>query len=213
LSEEQRLWEQFSVALSSAGINPMDYKDDFDAFYRSLQNKPYEEKFNKIMDLASTITREKLTRQEEEKEEIKPNLMDEIQKLREAIERLRQSLQQPLQQPQVEEILTPLQAEIAFVKPSKAVIQRYDEERGCIFWSINHEAEGIMNRFANRWIVKRFTSCIYDWKYLPGGCQWLSDFVEDNIKFGFIPALYADWMRGLAKEIDAKYMEEGVKPC
>jgi hypothetical protein len=68
LSEQQRLWELFSVALSSAGINPIDYKDDFDAFYRSLQNKPYEEKFNKIMDLASTITREKL-RQEEKEEE------------------------------------------------------------------------------------------------------------------------------------------------
>jgi len=55
--ERRRLWELFSVTLAAAGIDPTEHREDFEAEYGRVANRPYEEKLSDIMRFASDIVR------------------------------------------------------------------------------------------------------------------------------------------------------------
>jgi len=55
--ERRRLWELFSATLAAAGIDPTQFREEFEAEYGRGANKPYEEKLSDIMRFTSDIVR------------------------------------------------------------------------------------------------------------------------------------------------------------
>jgi len=205
--ERLRLWELFSVTLAAAGINPTQYREDFEAEYGRLRGRPYEEKLGDIMRFANEIVRtyrraplsaETIARQVEET-------------LRRELESLAKSLAAP---PRPGEYLTAAEAELATVRPDRAVVHIYVREHRCYAWVPNRYAEGLMRRYGlHNLIISRFKDCIEYWPSYPGACLWGAELVDDMVKKGLITDPFATWLRALAAEIDRRYKEEGRAPC
>jgi len=205
--ERLRLWELFSATLAAAGIDPSQYREDFEAEYGRVANRPYEEKLSDIMRFASDIVRtyrraplsaETIARQVEET-------------LRRELESLAKSLAAP---PRPGEYLTAAEAELATVQPDKAVIHAYVRDHNCWAWVPNRHAEGLMRRYGlHNLIISRFMDCVEYWPSYPGACLWGAELVDDMVEKGLIAKPFATWLRALAAEIDRRYREEGRAPC
>ena len=205
--ERLRLWELFSVTLAAAGIDPTQYREDFEAEYGRLRGRPYEEKLGDIMRFANEIVRtyrraplsaETIARQVEET-------------LRRELESLAKSLAAP---PRPGEYLTAAEAELATVRPDRAVVHIYVRDHHCWAWVPNRNAVGLMRRFGlHNMIISRFMDCVEYWPSYPGACLWGAELVDDMLEKGLITKPFATWMRALAAEIDRRYKEEGRAPC
>jgi hypothetical protein len=210
--ERQRLWELFSVTLAAAGIDPSQYREDFEAEYRRVSNRPYEEKLSDIMRFASDIVRTYRPRP------VQPpaataELQQVLQGLRDAIDRLNRSLiARPPSTPQ--ELLLAVEAELSTVQPSRAVVHDYVSDHKCWAWVPNRNAEGLMRLFGLHYlIISRFKDCVEYWPSYPGACLWGAELVDDMVEKGLIVDPFATWLRALAAEIDRRYREEGRAPC
>jgi len=90
--------------------------------------------------------------------------------LRRELESLAKSLAAPTRP---EEYLTAAEAELATVRPDRAVIQTYVREHNCWAWVPNRHAVGLMRRFGlHHLIISRFMDCVEYWPSYPGACLW-----------------------------------------
>jgi hypothetical protein len=195
------------VTLAAAGIDPTQYREDFEAEYGRLRGRPYEEKLGDIMRFANEIVRtyrraplsaETIARQVEET-------------LRRELESLAKSLAAP---PRPGEYLTAAEAELATVRPDRAVVHIYVREHSCWAWVPNRNAVGLMRRFGlHNMIISRFMDCVEYWPSYPGACLWGAELVDDMVEKGLITDPFATWLRAVASEIDRRYREEGRAPC
>jgi len=208
--ERERLWEAFSITLAAAGIDPTQYREDFEAEYGRVRNRPYEEKFSDIMRFASDIVR---TYRPRPAPAAPPELQQVLQGLKDTLDRLNRSLiARPPSTPQ--ELLLAMEAELSTVQPSRAVVHDYVREHKCWAWAPNRHAEGMMRLFGLHYLViSRFKDCIEYWPAYPGGCLWGAELVDNMVKHGVITDPFATWLRALAAEIDRRYQEEGRAPC
>jgi len=208
--ERARLWELFSVTLAAAGIDPTEHREDFEAEYRRVSNRPYEEKLSDIMRFASDIVR---TYRPRPAPAAPPELQQVLQGLKDTLDRLNRSLiARPPSTPQ--ELLLAMEAELSTVQPSRAVVHDYVREHKCWAWAPNRHAEGMMRLFGLHYLViSRFKDCIEYWPAYPGGCLWGAELVDNMVKHGVITDPFATWLRALAAEIDRRYQEEGRAPC
>jgi uncharacterized protein YutE (UPF0331/DUF86 family) len=210
--ERERLWEAFSIVLAAAGIDPSQYREDFEAEYGRVRNRPYEEKFSDIMRFASDIVRTYRPRPAQPPAAT-AELQQVLQGLRDAIDRLNRSLiARPPSTPQ--ELLLAMEAELSTVQPSRAVVHDYVSEHKCWAWAPNRNAEGLMRLFGLHYLViSRFKDCVEYWPAYPGGCLWGAQLVDNMVKHGLITDPFATWLKALAAEIDRRYQEEGRAPC
>jgi len=210
--ERARLWEAFSMTLAAAGIDPTEHREDFEAEYGRVRNRPYEEKFSDIMRFASDIVRTYRPRPAQPPA-VTAELQQVLQGLRDAIDRLNRSLiARPPSTPQ--ELLLAMEAELSTVQPDRAVVHDYVSEHKCWAWAPNRHAEGMMRLFGLHYLViSRFKDCIEYWPAYPGGCLWGAELVDNMVKHGLITDPFATWLRALAAEIDRRYQEEGRAPC
>jgi len=112
--ERARLWEAFSITLAAAGIDPTEHREDFEAEYGRVRNRPYEEKFSDIMRFASDIVRTYRPRPAQPPA-VTAELQQVLQGLRDAIDRLNRSLiARPPSTPQ--ELLLAMEAELSTVQ-------------------------------------------------------------------------------------------------
>jgi hypothetical protein len=208
-SERQRLWELFSVTLAAAGIDPTEHREDFEAEYRLVANRPYEEKLSDIMRFASEIVR---TYRPRPAPAAPPELQQVLQGLRDTLDRLSSALS--VRPPTPQELLLAMGSELATVQPDRAVVQTYVREHRCYAWVPNRRAEGLMRRYGlHNLIISRFFDCVEYWPSYPGACLWGAELVDDMVEKGLITDPFASWLRALAAEIDRRYQEEGRAPC
>nr|NAZ31104.1 hypothetical protein [Acidilobus sp.] len=119
--ERQRLWELFSATLAAAGIDPSQHREDFEAEYRRVSDRPYEEKLSDIMRFASDIVRTYRPRPAQPAvapAELQQALRQMEENLRKGLESIAKSLNRPVR-PQ--EYMTAAEAELATVRPDRAV--------------------------------------------------------------------------------------------
>ena len=209
-SERQRLWELFSVTLAAAGIDPTEHREDFEAEYRLVAGRPYEEKLSDIMRFASEIVR---TYRPRPAPAAPPELQQVLQGLRDTLDRLSSALSaRAPATPQ--ELLLAMGSELATVQPDRAVVHTYVREHRCYAWVPNRKAEGLMRRYGlHNLIISRFFDCVEYWPSYPGACLWGAELVDDMVEKGLITDPFATWLRALAAEIDRRYQEEGRAPC
>jgi hypothetical protein len=212
--ERQRLWELFSVTLAAAGIDPTQYREDFEAEYRLVANRPYEDKLGDIMRFANEIVRTYRPRPAQPAvapAELQQALRQMEENLRKGLESIAKSLNRPIR-PQ--KYMTAAEAELAYVPPDRAVIQTYVREHKCYAWVPNRHAEGLMRRYGlHHLIISRFKDCIEYWPSYPGACLWGTRLVDKMVEQGLVTDPFATWLRALAAEIDRRYREEGRAPC
>jgi len=212
--ERQRLWELFSVTLAAAGIDPSQFREEFEAEYGRVANRPYEEKLSDIMRFTSEIVRTYRPRPAQPAvtpAELQQALRQMEENLRKGLESIAKSLNRPVR-PQ--EYMTAAEAELATVPPDRAVIQTYVREHNCWAWVPNRHAVGLMRRYGLHYlIISRFMDCVEYWPSYPGACLWGAQLVDDMVEKGLITKPFATWLRALAAEIDRRYREEGRAPC
>jgi len=212
--ERLRLWELFSATLAAAGIDPSQHREDFEAEYRRVSDRPYEEKLSDIMRFASDIVRTYRPRPAQPAvapAELQQALRQMEENLRKGLESIAKSLNRPVR-PQ--EYMTAAEAELATVQPDRAVVQTYVREHNCWAWVPNRYAEGLMRRYGlHNLIISRFMDCIEYWPSYPGACLWGTRLVDKMVEQGLITDPFATWLRALAAEIDRRYREEGRAPC
>jgi len=212
--ERRRLWELFSATLAAAGIDPSQFREEFEAEYRRVANRPYEEKLSDIMRFTSEIVRTYRPRPAQPAvtpAELQQALRQMEENLRKGLESIAKSLNRPVR-PQ--EYMTAAEAELATVRPDRAVIQTYVREHNCWAWVPNRHAVGLMRRYGlHHLIISRFMDCVEYWPSYPGACLWGAELVDDMVEKGLIAKPFATWLRALAAEIDRRYKEEGRAPC
>jgi hypothetical protein len=159
--------------LAAAGIDPTQYREDFEAEYGRLRGRPYEEKLSDIMRFASDIVRTYRPRPAQPAvapAELQQALRQMEENLRKGLESIAKSLNRPIR-PQ--KYMTAAEAELATVRPDRAVIQTYVREHNCWAWVPNNDAVGLMRRYGlHHLIISRFMDCIEYWPSYPGGCMW-----------------------------------------
>ena len=212
VSEEQRLWELFSVTLAAAGLDPSQYREDFEAEYRRVSDRPYDDKLSDIMKFASEIVRTNRPRPAQPSA-APAELQQVLQGLRDTLDRLNRSLiARPPSTPQ--ELLLATEAELSTVQPNKAVFHAYVRDHNCWAWAPNRNAEGLMRLFGLHYmIISRFKDCVEYWPSYPGGCLWGAQLVDNMVEKGLITDPFATWLKAVAAEIDRRYREEGRAPC
>jgi hypothetical protein len=212
--ERRRLWELFSMTLAAAGIDPSQHREDFEAEYGRVANRPYEEKLSDIMRFASDIVRTYRPRPAQPAvapAELQQALRQMEENLRKGLESIAKSLNRPIR-PQ--KYMTAAEAELATVQPDRAVVQTYVREHRCYAWVPNRHAVGLMRRYGlHHLIISRFMDCVEYWPSYPGACLWGAELVDDMVEKGLITDPFATWLRALAAEIDRRYREEGRAPC
>jgi hypothetical protein len=143
--------------------------------------------------------------------ELQQALRQMEENLRKGLESIAKSLNRPIR-PQ--KYMTAAEAELATVRPDRAVIQTYVREHNCWAWVPNRHAEGLMRRYGlHHLIISRFFDCVEYWPSYPGACLWGAELVDDMVEKGLITDPFAAWLRALAAEIDRRYKEEGRAPC
>jgi len=111
-----------------------------------VANRPYEEKLSDIMRFTSEIVRTyrpRLAQPAVASAELQQALRQMEENLRKGLESIAKSLNRPVR-PQ--EYMTAAEAELATVRPDRAVIQTYVREHNCWAWVPNRHAVGLMRR-------------------------------------------------------------------
>jgi hypothetical protein len=212
-SERQRLWEAFSIALVSAGLDPTEFREDFEGAYRAAANRPYAEKFNAVMRMASDIIREHMPRVPVALRETLEAMREELRK---GLEQIAQGLNRPVT-PQ--EYLAAAEAELASVPPEESIVMLPVEDvkltpEQCggytYIWAPDADALGEMRGFGvNEGIIEKFFTCPEMWWNEADGSTDLEFTVEVMREAREVPPLFAEWLMRLAKAIDDRYEEEG----
>jgi len=216
-SEGQRLWELFSVTLASAGIDPSQYREDFEAEYRRVADRPYDDKLSDIMRFASEIVRTNRPRPAQPSA-APAELQQVLQGLRDTLDRLNRSLiARPPSTPQ--ELLLAVGAELASVPPEESVesipvssVKQTPQECGGYthVWAPNADALGEMRAYGvHTIIIRKFYTCPEMWRYEADGNADLEYTVAVMKEAREVPPFFANWLMELAKAIDDKYEREG----
>ena len=220
VSEEQRLWELFALALTAAGLDPSQYEDEFESIYNSVRDRPYVEKFTAVMRHASALIKE--NRPEEAyvpSEAIARQVEEAVRKeLESQLESLAERLTPPAP-PRPEEYLTAAEAELASVPPEESIqmvpVDAVDlSPEGCgghnYIWAPDANALGLMRGYGvSTWVIRKFFTCPERWWGEANGSTDLEFTVETMREINEVPRFFADWLTELAKAIDDRYEEEG----
>ena len=211
--ERERLWEAFSIALAAAGLDPTEFREDFEGAYRAVANRPYAEKFNAVMRMASEIIRERMPRVPVALRETLESLREELRK---GLEDIAQSLNRPVT-PQ--EYRAAVEAELASVPPEESIEMLPVEAVGLTaqecgghthIWAPNDEALGEMRGYGvNEGIIEKFYTCPEMWWNEADGNADLEFTVAVMEDAREVPPFFARWLMRLAKAIDDKYEREG----
>jgi len=211
--ERERLWEAFSIALVSAGLDPTEFREDFEGAYRAAANRPYAEKFNAVMRMASGIIREHMPRVPVALRETLESLREELRK---GLEDIAQSLNRPVT-PQ--EYLAAAEAELASVPPEESIVRvpvssvkLTPQECGghTHIWAPNADALGLMRTYGvSTVIIRKFYTCPERWLYEVDSNADLEYTVAVMKEVGEVPPFFANWLMRLAKAIDDRYEREG----
>jgi len=211
--ERERLWEAFSIALVSAGLDPTEFREDFEGAYRAAADRPYAQKFNAVMRMASGIIREHMPRVSTTLRETLEAMREELRK---GLEQLAQNLNRPVT-PQ--EYLSAAEAELASVPPEESVesipvssVKQTPQECGGYthVWAPNADALGEMRAYGvHTIIIRKFYTCPEMWRYEADGNADLEYTVAVMKEAREVPPFFANWLMELAKAIDDKYEREG----
>ena len=217
--ERRRLWELFSATLAAAGIDPSQHREDFEAEYRRVANRPYEEKLSDIMRFASDIVRTYRSRPAQPGvtlAELQQALRQMEENLRKGLESIAKSLNRPIR-PQ--KYMTAAEAELAYVPPEKSIemipvedVKLTPQECGGHrhVWVPNSDALGLMRRYGvHPAIIRKFYTCPEMWWGEADGFADLEFTVAVMKEVGEVPPFFARWLMKLAKAIDDRYEEEG----
>jgi hypothetical protein len=212
-SERQRLWEAFSIALVSAGLDPTEFREDFEGAYSAAANRPYAEKFNAVMRMASGIIRERMPR-------IPVALRETLESLREELRKGLEDIAQGLNRPVTpEEYRAAVEAELASVPPEESIemlpvsaVGLTAQECGghTHIWAPDADALGEMRGYGvNEGIIEKFFTCPEMWWAEADGKSDLEYTVEVMEEAREVPEFFARWLMRLAKAIDDRYEQEG----
>jgi hypothetical protein len=217
--ERLRLWELFSMTLAAAGIDPSQYREDFEAEYGRVANRPYEEKLSDIMRFASDIVRTYRPRPAQPAvapAELQQALRQMEENLRKGLESIAKSLNRPIR-PQ--KYMTAAEAELAYVPPDKSVevlpvdaVGLKPEECGGWdhIYAPNADALGEMRGYGvHPAIIRKFYTCPEMWWNEVDGNADLEYTVEVMREAREVPPFFARWLMKLAKVIDDRYEKEG----
>jgi hypothetical protein len=217
--ERLRLWELFSMTLAAAGIDPSQHREDFEAEYRRVGDRPYEEKLSDIMRFASDIVRTYRPRPAQPAvapAELQQALRQMEENLRKGLESIAKSLNRPIR-PQ--KYMTAAEAELAYVPPEKSIemipvedVKQTPQECGGHrhVWVPNSDALGLMRRYGvHPAIIRKFYTCPEMWWGEADGFADLEFTVAVMKEVGEVPPFFARWLMKLAKAIDDRYEEEG----
>jgi len=217
--ERRRLWELFSMTLAAAGIDPSQYREDFEAEYGRLRGRPYEEKLSDIMRFASDIVRTYRPRPAQPgvtPAELQQALRQMEENLRKGLESIAKSVNRPIR-PQ--KYMTAAEAELAYVPPDKSVevlpvdaVGLKPEECGGWdhIYAPNADALGEMRGYGvHPAIIRKFFTCPEMWWNEVDGNADLEYTVEVMREAREVPPFFARWLMKLAKAIDDRYEKEG----
>ncbi|MFP3172216.1 MAG: hypothetical protein RXQ79_04140 [Acidilobus sp.] len=217
--ERQRLWELFSMTLAAAGIDPTQYREDFEAEYRRVSDRPYEDKLGDIMRFVNEIVRTYRPRPAQPAvapAELQQALRQMEENLRKGLESIVKSLNRPIR-PQ--KYMTAAEAELAYVPPEKSIkmipvedVKLTPEQCGGHrhVWVPNSDALGLMRGYGvHPAIIRKFYTCPEMWWGEADGSTDLEYTVEVMKEVGEVPRFFARWLMKLAKAIDDRYEKEG----
>jgi hypothetical protein len=216
VSEEQRLWELFSVTLAAAGLDPSQYREDFEAEYRRVADRPYDDKLSDIMKFASDIVRTNRPRPAQPSAATAEAIARQVEEtLRRELESLAERLSRPVT-PQ--EYLSAAGAELASAPPGTSIemipvsaVNLTPEECGGhdYIWAPDADALGLMRGYGvSSGIISKFYTCPERWWGEADGSTDLEFTVEVMKEANEVPPFFADWLMVLAKAIDDKYEGE-----
>jgi len=217
--ERLRLWELFSMTLAAAGIDPSQHREDFEAEYRRVADRPYAEKFSDIMRFASDIVRTYRPRPAQPavaSAELQQALRQMEENLRKGLESIAKSLNRPIR-PQ--KYMTAAEAELASVPPEESIemipvedVKLTPEQCGGHrhVWVPNSDALGLMRGYGvHPAIIRKFYTCPEMWWNEADGSTDLEFTVEVMKEAHEVPPFFARWLMKLAKAIDDRYEKEG----
>jgi hypothetical protein len=197
----------------SAGLDPTEFREDFEGVYRAVANRPYAEKFNAVMRMASGIIRERMPRVPVALRETLESLREELRK---GLEQIAQGLNRPVT-PQ--EYLAAAEAELASVPPEESIervpvsavgLTAQDCGGYTYVWIPNADALGLMRTYGvSTVIIRKFHTCPEAWRYEVDGNADLEYTVAVMKEVGEVPPFFANWLMELAKTIDNRYEQEG----
>jgi hypothetical protein len=217
VSERQRLWELFSVTLAAAGLDPSQYREDFEAEYRRVADRPYDDKLSDIMRFASEIVRTNRPRPAQPPAATAEAIARQVEEaLRRELESLAERLSRPVT-PQ--EYLAAAGAELASAPPEESIesipvsaVKQTPQECGGYthVWVPDADALGLMRTYGvSTIIIRKFYTCPEMWRYEADGNADLEYTVAVMKEVGEVPPFFAEWLMRLAKAIDDRYEQEG----
>jgi hypothetical protein len=197
----------------SAGLDPTEFREDFEGVYMAVANRPYAEKFNAVMRMASGIIRERMPRVPVALRETLEAMREELRK---GLEQIAQNLNRPVTP---EEYLAAAEAELADVPPEESIerlpvsavgLTAQDCGGYTYVWAPNADALGLMRAYGvGTVIIRKFHTCPEAWRYEVDGNADLEFTVAVMEEAREVPVFFARWLMRLAKAIDDKYEQEG----
>jgi hypothetical protein len=189
------LWSKFSAIIASAGGDPSEYTEDFEATLEMLRDRPFEEKQRRIEMLARDIARGIALPPPPviPIEEIRRVVREEIRRLESAV----------TWRPKSAEEVKMLAEATLLATSNRAVLRR--DAQGHLYWGPSDGALALMSSFLDRWAIEYFRNCPVCRFTLPGGALSPTEFVEHLIeKERIVPELYIEWLRRLARDIEER---------
>jgi hypothetical protein len=190
------LWSKFSAIIASAGGDPSEYTEDFEATLEMLKDRPFEEKQRRIEMLARDIARG-----------IAPpppvvpvELIERIRRIEERLSRIEGAV---AWRPKSAEEVKMLAEATLLATSDRAELRR--DAQGHLYWGPSDGALALMSGFLDMYAIEYFRNCPVCRFTLPGGALSPTEFVEHLIeKERIVPDLYKDWLRRLARDIEER---------
>jgi len=184
--ERYILWSKFSAILTTHGLNPEEYREDFEAILERYRDRPFEEKQRAVEDLARTII-----------PPLRPPPVVIPRELVERLERIERRIEEISRvatwRPRSAEELRMLSEAMLMVEPR--FVLRVDREGHPFIGPDDATLQtlaSILDRYAVEWLM----SCPVCRERLPGGALRPDEFIEHLIRVEkAVPPMFVEWLR------------------
>ena len=191
--ERYLLWSKFSAILSASGLNPEEYRGDFEAVFEATRGLPIEERQRRIERLARSL----IPPPPPPVIPVPREIMDRLERIESELREVREAV---AWRPRTARELRMAIEATMLIDP--AVTLQVDEY-GHPYWGPTPETLTVLKSILDRWAIEWFTHCPTCRMKLPGGALSPRMFVEHLIRVeGRIPPIYQDWLRRFARVLE-----------